>query len=442
MDFMKDYIKELFVLFLSIVKWIFLSICVGILVGVATSIFLKLLGISCSEVKSFSKYYFLLVPFALVLSSFIVKKFAPDAKGHGTEKVIEAIHKKNGAIDLMVVPIKLIATVITIAFGGSAGKEGPSAQIGAGLTSFFAKHLKINDKDKKKLVVCGISAGFASVFGTPIAAAIFAVEVLFVGNIIYELLLPSFISSIIAIQITNLFKVHHLDFDKIIVNEVTINLLLKSIFAGLFFAFVSFLLVEALIFSEKISSKIKINSYLKAFIAGLVLVAVGLIFTDFSLGLGANSFVMALNNENIHWYDFLLKIFTTATTLSFGGSGGILTPIFFIGSTSGVILDKIFSTNGIFVAIGFVSLLSGAANTPIAASILAVELFGSDIIPFSTLSCIICFLFTGHRSVYPTQILAMKKAQSLSMILGKEIKETNVKDIKSEKFDKYFNKFF
>ncbi len=124
-------------------------------------------------------YSFLLLPAALFLSALLVKYLAPDAEGHGTEKVIEAVHKESGKIKPAVVPVKLVATIVTLALGGSAGKEGPCAQIGAGLASIFADILRFDDHDRKKLVICGISAGFAAVFGTPIAGSIFGVEVLF-----------------------------------------------------------------------------------------------------------------------------------------------------------------------------------------------------------------------------------------------------------------------
>ncbi|MGD0229624.1 MAG: chloride channel protein [Syntrophorhabdales bacterium] len=165
------------ILLVSIVKWLFLAACVGVIVGLSTTVFLKTLEKSIAFTKTFP-YYFVLLPAAFFASSLIVTRFAPEARGHGTEKVIEAVHKRWGKMDPWAVPVKLVATVITIAFGGSAGKEGPCAQIGAGLSSLFAGLLRFDNIDRRKLVICGISAGFATVFGTPIAGAIFGVEVL------------------------------------------------------------------------------------------------------------------------------------------------------------------------------------------------------------------------------------------------------------------------
>lgn len=149
---MRKKVVEGSVLFVSILKWLFLATCIGILVGISTTVFLKLLGTGISATAQYHSYY-LFLPAALFLSALIVKVFAPDAEGHGTEKIIEAVHRHSGKMKLAVVPVKLVATIITIAFGGSAGKEGPAAQIGAALASAFARLLRFNDGDRKKLVI-------------------------------------------------------------------------------------------------------------------------------------------------------------------------------------------------------------------------------------------------------------------------------------------------
>ncbi len=199
---MRRRLTEESVMFISILKWFALATVTGAIVGFSTTVFLKLLDWSTEFCRAFP-YYFYLLPVVLCKSALMIRYLAPDAEGHGTEKVIEAIHKSSGKIKPIVVPIKLIATIITLSLGGSAGKEGPCAQIGAGLSSIFASILKIDDHDRRKLVICGISAGFASVFGTPIAGSIFGIEVLFVGSILYEVLLPSFIAGITAYEISN-----------------------------------------------------------------------------------------------------------------------------------------------------------------------------------------------------------------------------------------------
>jgi H+/Cl- antiporter ClcA len=224
------------------------------------------------------------------LSGLIIKVFAPDAEGHGTEKVIEAIHRSEGIIKVAVIPVKLVATIITLAFGGSAGKEGPSAQIGAGIASSFARIFNFDAHDRKKLVICGISAGFASVFGAPIAGAMFGVEVLFVGNILYDVMLPSFIASVISYNISLAMGINYFHYFLTPSMEFSYKLFYYIIIAGIFFGLCSFGLIEVLKLVKKISNRIKIWKPLKGFIGGIVLIIIAVIFSTDYLGLGVDFF--------------------------------------------------------------------------------------------------------------------------------------------------------
>ncbi len=421
---MQKKIREQTVLFFSVAKWIGLATIVGIIVGFATSGFLKLLNLSISYTSGFS-YYYLILPLAFAASTLLIKKLSPEAEGHGTEKVIEAVHTRSGRIDPSVVPVKLAATVITLAAGGSAGKEGPCAQIGGGLASLFADIFPFSDFDRKKLVICGISGGFAAVFGTPIAGAIFGVEVLFVGSLLYDVLLPSFIAGITAYQISVLMGAeyfHYLVPFKPVFSEV---FFLKVLLAGVFFGFCSFILIEMLNAGHRISNAMRIRPVYKALLGGAAVALLGLVFSNQYLGLGLREIESTIGGHAPSWYAFLLKPVVTSLTLNFGGSGGIVTPIFFIGSAAGSTYAQwIGGDVATFAAIGFAAVLAGAANTPIAASILAVEVFGPSIAPYATVACVVSYLMTGHRSVYPSQILSVKKSTFLDVELGAELGKT------------------
>lgn len=419
---MNERFEEQTTIFISIVKWIVLAVVIGILVGASTALFLRTLGWTSAYTSQF-KYYYLAMPITFIVCSLCVKYLAPQSKGHGTEKVIEAVHRRSGRVQASVIPVKLFTTILTIASGGSVGKEGPSGQIGAGLASMFSDIFRLNDNDRRKLVICGISAGFAGVFGTPISGAIFGLEVLYVGAIMYDVMLPSFISGIISYQLCVYFHVtyfhSHLSFIPVFSNSFFLIVMV----GGVVFGSISFLLIESFRTVEDLVEKWNVSEYLKNIVGGLALVALIFFVSDKYCGLGMDTIERQLNGQDsAFWYDFLLKILFTVITLSFGGSGGVVTPIFFIGVAAGSFFAQLLHVDtATFAAIGMVSLLSGAANTPIAASIMGLELFGPAVAPYAAISCVIAFLMTGHRSIYPSQILSMKKTANMDVNVGEEM---------------------
>jgi H+/Cl- antiporter ClcA len=420
---MRKKIVEESVLFISIFKWLLLASCIGIIVGISTTVFLKFLGFGIASAGRY-QFYYLFLPAALFASALIVKIFAPDAEGHGTEKIIEAVHRHSGKMKLAVVPVKLVATVITIAFGGSAGKEGPAAQIGAALSSGFSRLFRFGDRDRKKLVICGISAGFATVFGTPIAGALFGVEVLFVGSMLYDVLLPSFVAGIVGYQVSTALGVTYFHGLHSVIPAFSSFFFLKVCLAGLFFGLCSLILIEVLGLFHRASGRLRIRTPYKGIAGGIALAALSFLFSTRYLGLGIETIEKALAGEAVPGGAFLLKMLFTAITLSFGGSGGIITPIFFIGAAAGSSFGTLMGFDlSLFSSIGMVSLLAGAANTPISASIMAIELFGPEIAPYASVACIVSYLMTGHRSVYPSQILALAKSSSLSVPTGSEMRD-------------------
>ena len=426
----KKHFIEQIAIFFSVTKWLFLSSIIGIIIGAVVTFFLNLLEYAESSRSLLPFNYYYLLPLALPLTVWLVKTFAPNAEGHGTEKVISAIHKDDGKIDIFVIPVKLFATIISIFAGASVGKEGPGAQIGAGVASAFSELFKFRKQDRKKLVICGISAGFATVFGTPIAGAIFGVEVLIIGVILYDVLLPSFIAGFAAFTTAQFLGIHYTYYTLHFYQSISLDmgLIAKVVGAALFFGFVADVVITSVSVSAKMIQKLKWNLYLKSAIGGVLLVLLTLLFGDDYIGLGLDTIHATISpnplyTNDVHWYSFLVKTLFTSLSLGSGASGGIITPIFYIGATSGHTFGMLFSPEHLilFSALGFVSVLSATTNTPIASTIMAVELFGLDIAHYAAIAAVISFLISGHRSIFSSQILAMKKSEMLSVKIGEEV---------------------
>ncbi len=257
-------------MFVSILKWTALASIVGVAVGLSTTLFLKVLNYSTGRTAGFP-YYFILLPAGLFVSNLAPLLIDKEAAGEGLDKVINAIHKKGGKVRLTVAPAKFIASILTLACGGSAGKEAPPVQIGAALASWVSRSLRMDKADRKKLVTCSISAGFASVFGAPIAGSIFGIEALFMGQLSYDVLFPFF-----RLRHSGISGLSFLG-NKIFlqrddgISGVFEGAFFKVILAGMVFGLVSLVFIEAMKLSDKLFHKLKIPFPLKGALAGLLL---------------------------------------------------------------------------------------------------------------------------------------------------------------------------
>jgi H+/Cl- antiporter ClcA len=412
----------------SLVKWTLLAAAVGILAGVGTTVFLRVLGWAVAGMAR-APLRLLWLPFGFVVAHLLVRFLAADAAGHGTDKVIEAVHQRSGRIPLAVAPVKLVATVVTIAVGGSVGKEGPAAQIGASLASGMASLLRLGRRDRRKVVICGIGAGFATVFGTPIAGAIFGLEVLVLGSLMYDVLYPSFVAGIVGYHVASQLGVQYFHHTLPVLPPLSERAFVDTLLAGVAFGLVALLLIEALRWAHTLAHRAPVPGWLVASGGGAVIALGAWLASDRYLGLGLATLEAAVAGQAIPVDASVLKILFTAVSLGAGGSGGIVTPIFFIGATAGSTVARIMGLDpGTFAAIGMVAVLAGAANAPLAASVMAIELFGPGIGSFAAIAAIVAFIMSGHRSVYPSQVLGMPKTRSLSLRRGVELGEGAVID--------------
>lgn len=328
-------------------------------------------------------------------------------------------------MDPTVAPVKLMATVLTLATGGSAGKEGPCAQIGASLTSWFADILKLKDEDRRRLVICGIGAGFAAVFGTPISGALFGIEVLYLGRIEYGVLFPCLVAGILAHLVAGVQPPVPPPVASAQINPI--ELVTVAIASGLVFGLLALLLIESMRGLEQVVHRFRSHPYLVACSGGVILVALYSLFGTTCSGLGTSTIEAALAGSAVLAFGTaLLKIVATSVTLETGGSGGIVTPLFFIGSTAGLVLGRALGIPPhLLAAFGFVALVASAANTPIAAAVMAVEMLPANVGVYAALCACTAYLIVGHRSVYASQKLGYAKSPGVVIPLG-----GNVGDIK------------
>jgi H+/Cl- antiporter ClcA len=424
-------------LFVTTLKWALLGAVAGVCVGWGTRAFLWSLTASSrltDRVFAGPVRPCFLLPLALPACVWLIRTFAPTAKGHGTEAVIAAIHQRSGKVDWLVAPIKLLATVITLAFGGSVGKEGPCAQIGASITSLFADLLRLKDQDRRRLVICGVGAGFAAVFGTPVSGALFGIEVLYLGRIEYPVLFPCLVAGIVAHLVCGVSApVPALHEDLSLLGHRTIVPL--AIAFGAVFGLIALVLIETMRGLEKLLRRVERHPYAVAAAGGATLALLYATAGEQYAGLGVPVIEASLEGgARLFALAFLFKIIATAVTLETGGSGGIVTPLFFIGATSGVALAHATGLDpGVIAAFGFVSVLAAAANTPIAAAVMGMELLPPQLGVYAALCACTAFLFVGHRSVYASQKLGLSKSGGLEVPMDVAIGEIGPADLRLRK---------
>ncbi len=390
-----------------VVKWILLASVIGALTGLVDAGFISLVHLAVAESNHYERIFYLLpVTFFVtaLLSRFV---FRNDLS---TDKLIEAIDHHHGRVSKGFVPNKVINVFLILVTGGSAGKESPCAQIGAGLASLCAGALKATDADRRKMVICGISAGFACVFGAPVTGALFGIELLAVGLLQYDVLLPAFVASITAYHLSAALGITFFNYPLPAIPPFRESFFVILFVGGIFFGLCANGFVRALRLAQDFTARLPLWRPLQGILGGLLLVGLTLLFSRDYLGLGLDQTETCLKGQPVPWYAFLVKGLFTVITLSISRSGSVITPILFMGATAGSLFGGLFGENrSTFAAIGFVSILAGATNAPIAMSVLAMEMFGPGIAPYAAVSCIISFLLSGNQGVYPSQMQTFTK---------------------------------
>lgn len=394
--------------FLYLLKWILICLVLGGIVGSVNAFFLFSLDWATNWRES-HLWIIALLPiggFIIGLSyhlygSSVVK---------GNNLLIEELHSPKKIIPFRMAPLVLFGTVLTHLFGGSAGREGTAVQIGGAIADRFTKLLNLSKRDRQIILIAGISAGFASVFGTPLAGGIFALEVLVLGRIRLDSIIPSFMAAIFANYFCEIWGITHTQYVITTVAEMTPVNVLWSLLTGIIFGLVAMLFSKSThLWGNLFKKKIKYPP-LRPVIGGVVLaITIYFMGTTKYIGLGIPTIVDAFN-VNLNSYDFILKLLFTSFTLGAGFKGGEVTPLFFIGATLGnVLIWFIPLPMGLLAGMGFVAVFAGATNTPIACTVMGIELFGIESGVFIALACSTAYLFSGHSGVYSSQIIGSPK---------------------------------
>ena len=402
-----QYIKFSFEYLKALTKWIILSLIVGLVGGVIGSAFHICVDFA-TELRMENNWLIFLLPVGGAIITALYSMF--ENKGSlDTNRVLEAATQEE-KVPLVMAPLIFVSTVITHLLGGSAGREGAALQLGGSLGYNIGKAFRLNTNDIHTLVMSGMSAVFSALFGTPVTAAIFAIEVLRVGEMHYGALVPCVVSAIAAFFTAGSFGISPVRFSGISLNVSTPSTLGIIAVLAVMCAIVSILFCLSIRCCESYSELLIKNNYTRAFTGGVIILLLTLIFrtTDYN-GAGMDIISDAMSG-NAKYEAFLLKILFTSITIAAGFRGGEIVPSFFIGSTFGCIVGNLLGIDaGFSAAVGFVAVFCGVVNCPIASLILALEVFGSDNIFVFALVCAISYMMSGYFGLYKSQRFVYSK---------------------------------
>lgn len=407
---------------LSIVEWLLLSMIIALFVGSACAFFLISLEYA-TEFRNKNEWLIYFLPLAGIVLGYVFYKWGKDI-GPGNNLVISNIHKPKKIIPFRLAPFILGGTIFTHLFGGSAGREGTAIQMSAAISDQLTRIFKLSKYNRQVVLISGMSAGFGAVFGTPLAGAIFGLEVYHMGKIKYNAIFPAFASSFLADYVTRLYGVSHSHYLLGFVPDLNIQALLITVLAGICFGLASLGFIQLINSYSKLSRKYIKKEYMRPFYGGLIILAISAVLgTSKYLGLGLPTIAESFTIQQAP-YVFFFKLLLTAITLGAGFKGGEVTPLFFIGAALGSALSLFLPLPvGLLAAMGFVAVFAGASNTPLASSIMAIELFGIACSPYVAIACIVAYLISGHHGIYSSQIIGNAKSVTKLRETGKSLGE-------------------
>ena len=403
-------------------KWIFICVLIGFFSGSASAFFL----VSLEWVTQFREHnnsIIWLLPIGGLCIGWLYHQYGASVV-KGNNLLLEEYENPQKTIPIKMAPMVLIGTLITHLFGGSAGREGTAVQMGGAIADQFTGTLKLDNSDRKTLIILGISAGFASVFGTPLAGALFALEVLYFSKISLKSIFLSFLVAYAAYFTVEFWQIKHTHYQIPTVPKMTLQIIPWIIVASIAFGLASMLFSRTTHFWARLFAKNISFPPLRPFVGGLVLiVAIYAMNTTKYIGLGVPSIVDSFSNPN-QSYDFLLKILFTGFTLGAGFKGGEVTPLFFVGATLGSALSLVIPLPiALLAGMGFVAVFSGATHTPIACTVMGMELFGMESGCYIGIACVVAYFASGSIGIYHSQIVKGAKYHLYQRFKRKDLED-------------------
>ncbi|MBM7659877.1 H+/Cl- antiporter ClcA [Bacillus mesophilus] len=400
---------------ITLSKWIVIGVLIGGIVGSITAALLDL-NDYLGEVREKDSWLVYFLPLGGLIIGYIYMKYGKkedNDAAKGNNLIIDAIHDKATVLRRMG-PIVYLGTFITVIFGGSTGREAAAIQMGGSISEAVNRFFKSNIFDKNVVLMTGISAGFGAAFGAPITGAVFGMEMTAIGKLKYEAVVPCLIASFVGHYISEeIWSVKHEEFTIQNIPNASISMFLTVIFVSVIFSLLSVLYCQLRHgiqnFSEKVTKK---NHMIRAFIGGILIVVLSLIVgSDDYNGRGLEMLEQSFEEE-VPPFAFLAKLVFTAVTLGMGFVGGEAIPLFFMGATLGNTLSTFIDLPMSFLAgLGMIAAFAGGANTPIAAFLLSVEMFGDKGMEYFFIACLTSYIFSGHHGLWPSQTIFEPKSR-------------------------------
>ena len=393
-------------------KWGLLGVFIGVMGGLLGSAFHYALHF-VTEVREHHTWVIFLLPLGGLLSVGIYRLCKMQGN-RGTNEIIDAI-LENKQVNPLIAPVIFLASSITHLFGGSAGREGAALQLGGSTASFVAKLLKMKENERTVLIMSGMSAVFAGLFGTPLTACLFTMEFSAVGKIFTPALLPCYLAAFTASRVSLALGIHPETYLLENVLDITIPSRLQLLVLAVLVGFLGVAMVNVFHHTEQLAKKYFPNMWVRIAVGGALVAVMTLLVGDHRFNGAGMHMALEAVAGHADWYSFLLKMLFTAVTLSAGFKGGEIVPTFCIGATFGCVAGGLLGLDaGIAGALGLVGLFCCATNSPLTSMILSIEMFGSGNLYAFALVCVIAFVISGNWTLYSSQKIKYSKSRLLA----------------------------